>query len=239
MVTEGNPPGTGTTDVEISLPATPTKDDLERFKIAAEINLAEANVRKATVEAETAEYDLDWRRAAAGAGEYEPVLRYLFANEVDTRSVHVAIETISTWLRRQKTPDVPVIITINSPGGSIMDGLAFFDFLRSIGQEREIITHAVGEAASMAGILLQAGARRRMGPNAYMLIHEASWVAFGKSSEIEDRHKLLERLQDRIVRILAERSTLSVDEIKARWHRKDWWLDAEEALALGLVDEIG
>jgi ATP-dependent Clp protease protease subunit len=93
-------------------------------------------------------------------------------------------------------------------------------------------------AASMGGILLQAGSHRVLAPNAYMLIHEVSSLAWGGASELEDEVAFVKRLQDRILDILAERSTMTRQQIARKWKRKDWWLDAPEALRLGFVDEI-
>ena len=94
-------------------------------------------------------------------------------------------------------------------------------------------------AASMAGILLQSGNKRVIGQNAYILIHEVSDVAAGTTSEIEDELKLTKRLQKRLVGILAERSTMSEQQIEKKWKKNDWWLDANEAVELGFADEIG
>jgi ATP-dependent protease ClpP protease subunit len=91
----------------------------------------------------------------------------------------------------------------------------------------------------MGGILLQAGDERVIGKNAHLMIHEISAGAVGKLSEIEDEAKFCAMLSDRLVDILAERSTLTPTQIKRRWKRKDWWLSAEEAVELGFADRIG
>jgi ATP-dependent protease ClpP protease subunit len=91
----------------------------------------------------------------------------------------------------------------------------------------------------MGSILLQAVDHRIVGSKADILIHEISSVNVGKLSEMEDEMEFLNRLADRALDIYADRSTLTKTQIKRRWKRKDWWLDAEEAVELGFADEIG
>ncbi len=90
----------------------------------------------------------------------------------------------------------------------------------------------------MAGILLQAGDVRTMGRESWLLIHQAAFSALGSTYEIEDRVEWVKRIQDRILDIFADRSKLTKAQIRRRWHRKDWWIDSDEALKLGLVDEL-
>ena len=93
-------------------------------------------------------------------------------------------------------------------------------------------------AASMGGVLLQAGTRRIMAPQSSLLIHEAQFNTSGSFGQVEDQVDYVKKLQERILDILAERSTLSKRQIKTRWLRKNWWLMADEALELGFVDAI-
>ena len=93
-------------------------------------------------------------------------------------------------------------------------------------------------AASMAGILLQAGEHRWIGHQSWILIHRASFGAIGKTFEIEDEVGWIKRIEERIIKIFTSRSTLTKLKIKRNWDRKDWWINADEALEMGLVDEI-
>ena len=70
------------------------------------------------------------------------------------------------------------------------------------------------------------------------MIHRAAFGAIGKTYEIEDEVKLVKRIEDRIVDIFTKRSKLTRLKIKRNWDRKDWWIDADECIQLGLVDEI-
>lgn len=93
-------------------------------------------------------------------------------------------------------------------------------------------------AASMAGILLMAGDKRWIGHQCWMMIHRAAFGAIGKTYEVEDEVKLVKRIEERCLDIFVSRSKLSKLKIKRNWDRKDWWIDADECLELGLVDEI-
>ena len=90
----------------------------------------------------------------------------------------------------------------------------------------------------MGAVLLQAGDRRVIGSNAFVMLHEVSNGASGKVSEIDDSVELSKRLQKRLLTILADRSTLTVQQIQRKGTRRDWWLDADEAVGLGFADEM-
>lgn len=90
----------------------------------------------------------------------------------------------------------------------------------------------------MAGILLQAGDIRVMGRESWLMLHEAAFGAQGKVGEVEDTVEWVKKIQERILNIFAQHSSLSRAQIKRRWTRKDWWIDSDEALRLGFVDEI-
>ena len=90
----------------------------------------------------------------------------------------------------------------------------------------------------MAGVLLQAGDVRWVGQQAWVMIHRAAFGAWGKTYEIEDEVKFIQRIEERILGIFTSRSNLSKTKIKRNWDRKDWWISADEAMEMGLVDEI-
>lgn len=160
-----------------------------------------------------------------------------FFTEVTKSSVFKCMEELGFWSRRD--PKCKIQVVFNSPGGSITDGLALFDFLQILKDNgHEIEINAIGMAASMAGVLLQAGSVRTMGKNAYILIHELSGQSSGKMSEIEDSEAFMKRLQARLLDILASRSKITKEKIAEQWKRKDWWLDSREALKLGFVDRV-
>lgn len=192
--------------------------DVERR--AAELELKKSRRSDRNYEAEA-----DWHRI------------YTFYDAVNAASVENCLRDLSDWSRRD--PGKPITVVFNSPGGSVLDGLALYDYLRELSNAgHEITTVALGMAASMGGILLQAGDHRVIGRNAWLLIHEVSSIGRGKISEMEDEVKFTRRLADQCLGILAERSTLDVKQIARRWKRKDWWLNADESFELGFADEI-
>jgi len=218
----------------------------EDAKELAEIALAEeqatlTRLKQKQVKVETEK--LTWRlkhdaRLEAGmAAEADESRIYTLYSSIDQHTVEKAIGTLSKWSRRD--PESDITIVLNSPGGSVFDGLALYDFLRDLsGRGHDIHIHAMGMAASMGGVLLQAGDTRTMSPNAFMLIHEVSCIGIGSLTAIEDEVKFLKELQGRCVNILTDRSRLTRQKIHSNWKRKDWWIPSEECIKLGLVDEV-
>ena len=90
----------------------------------------------------------------------------------------------------------------------------------------------------LGGVLLQVGKTRAMGSNALLLIHEASFGVSGQFGKIEDQVKMVELMHDRILSLFAERSNLSKATISRRWRRRDWWIDSNDCLKHGFVDEV-
>ena len=168
---------------------------------------------------------------------------HMFEGTVDERTVFPLLNTMSAWDRQY--PECPMNITINSPGGSVIDGMHLFDQITAYsvrGGGKHFVTMTVrGYAASMAGILLQSADERVIGPESYLMIHEVSTYTGGKIGEIKDEVKFLELVSDRVANIFVERSKgkISKKDFVAGWERKEWWLDSKEALRLGFVDRIG
>lgn len=215
----------------------PTEAEERLSDALASLRLAEA--REAVAKAGIAEIQLaearDEEKARLASDQFHHL--YTLAAPITEASVRACMLRLSDWDRTD--PECEMEIVFNSPGGSVVDGMALFDFIlmmRSRGHQ--VTTTALGMAASMAGILLQAGDRRVMGSEAWLMIHEASFGAMGKMGDIEDTVDWVKRVQKRILQIFASRSKLSVAQLSTRWRRKNWWLDADEALKLGLIDEI-
>lgn len=213
--------------------ATKTKAALELEKLAAECRNQRAQARKWELDSE---YHLRDDRDTLASDDQHHV--YPFMGEVSKDSARACIAKLTKWSRRDEACDMTLVF--NSPGGSVIDGLALYDCITELkGKGHKVTTVARGYAASMGGILLQAGDERIIGANAHVLIHEISSGAIGKFSEIKDEVAFLTRLQDRCVNILAERSTMTARQIKRKWDRTDWWLDADETVKLGFADRIG
>jgi ATP-dependent Clp endopeptidase proteolytic subunit ClpP len=173
---------------------------------------------------------------------------YRFVKPVDDRSVEDAICRLTVWHRMDPGCDMEIVF--NSPGGNVFDGMDLFDYIQELRRDGHyVMTGTRGMAASMAGILLQAGDHRVMGAEARILIHQVSSMAFGKIGEIEDEVKLMKDMGDRVLNIFARRcaeaaengtaaTPLSKAQLRRGWERKDWWIDSDDALRFGLVDEV-
>jgi ATP-dependent Clp protease protease subunit len=167
---------------------------------------------------------------------------YVFDSQVSESSVKACIAQLTEWLRETPPKAKPMALEIifDSPGGTIVDGLALFDYIQLVrATGHRVTTSALGMAASMAGVLLQAGDIRVMTESAWLLIHEGSLGAIGSVGEVEDTVEFGRRLRERIVAIYVKRSgKITKTSFKAKWKRKNWWLDAEESLKYGFIDEI-
>lgn len=134
-------------------------------------------------------------------------------------------------------PDKDIQLYINSPGGSIMSGLAIYDTMQYI--KPPIVTTCLGMAASMAAILLAAGAKgkRFALPNSRIMIHQPMGGAQGQATDIEIRAREILRLRERLNLILANHTGQTVERIAADTER-DYYMAAEEALEYGVIDSI-
>lgn len=206
-----------------------TESALKKLKLEVEI-------RKLTAEAEQEEY-LAKRNALTWAQEIDRCRVFRFNDEVSVHSATVCIQHIRRMLETDRT--APIEIVFNSPGGEVFAGLELFDHLMALRAEGAVIdTTILGMGASMAGVIPQAGRIRRIGPTALMMVHEVASLSMGKISSQEDRLEMSKLVYTKLLDILASRSKLTADEIRAKAERKDWWLSAQEALEYGLVDEI-
>lgn len=176
------------------------------------------------------------------AGDFENRV-YRFNDRVDSNSVDRAIDRLTTWDRLD--PGCEVTIYLNSPGGDVVSGMALFDTIRDLARRHRIVTVGLGYAASMAGVLLQAGTERVMAKQSWLLLHQGSMLVGGSMGEVEDFFEWGKKQGERMVDIFYDRSQetdapkkLSRKQIKARMDRRDWWIDADEALSHGLVDRV-
>ena len=132
-------------------------------------------------------------------------------------------------------PDKPVSLYINSPGGSVTAGLAIYDTMRHI--RCRVHTLCVGQACSMAAILLAAGDERSLLPSARVMIHQPSGGAEGKQTDIMITAREITRIRAKLSAILAKHTGQSLAKVEEDIER-DYFMEAEEALAYGLADTI-
>ncbi len=227
-----------------------TRAEIEQLRISnakleAEIAKVQAEAAAQAVRTEAERLDLEQVRRKLEeeltANKYHHV--YVLNESISPSSVKACIDQLNKWVRlsrdKPKREKPPIEIVFSSPGGSVIDGMALFDCIQQVRRAgHHVTTSTIGYAASMAGILLQAGDKRVMGREAYILVHEVSFGAGGKIGEVEDEVKFVKKIQDRVLSIFASRTKLSKRQLDSRWKRKDWWLDSDEALQLGFVDEV-
>jgi len=124
-------------------------------------------------------------------------------------------------------------VRINSPGGSVFEGIAIANALRS--HPANVTVQVDGIAASIASVIAMAGNRIEMAPNTMLMIHDASGVCLGNAQDMEEMAELLDLISDNIADAYASRAGGSRDEWRARMRAETWYLP-EDAVANGLAD---
>jgi len=134
-------------------------------------------------------------------------------------------------------PERDIYLYVNSPGGVVTSGLAIYDTMQYL--KAPVNTVCIGQAASMAAVLLAAGAKgkRYALPNARIMIHQGSGGFRGNTPDVIIQVKELETLVDRLSEILAKHTGQTVEKIKHDSER-DRFMSAKEAKAYGLIDEV-
>ena len=134
-------------------------------------------------------------------------------------------------------PDKDIHLYINSPGGSVSAGLAIYDTMQYI--RPDVSTICVGMAASMASILLAAGAKgkRFALPHSRVMIHQPLGGAQGQATDIEIHAREILRVREEMNQILAAHTGKDPETIKLDTER-DHYLTADEALSYGLIDQV-
>jgi len=136
-----------------------------------------------------------------------------------------------------ENPDKEISLYINSPGGSVTAGMAIYDTMQFI--KPQVSTLCIGQAASMGAFLLTAGApgKRFLLPNSRVMIHQPSAGFQGQATDIDIHAREILSMKERLNKLMAEHCNQSVEKVKADTER-DNFMNAEDALAYGLVDRI-
>lgn len=127
-----------------------------------------------------------------------------------------------------------VTLTINSPGGSLFDGLAIYTALASSG--KNITAKVMGLAASAASVILMAAKRIEMPKNTHQMAHKASGGVYGTAEEMREMADVVDSLDRSIIATYAARSGKPEDEIKNLLDKGDLWLTADQAVEMGFAD---
>ncbi len=134
-------------------------------------------------------------------------------------------------------PDKDISLYVNSPGGSVTAGLAIYDTMQHI--KPDIVTICLGQAASMAAVLMAAGAsgKRYALPYSRFLLHQLMGGVRGQASDIEIQAREIVRIGEMIDEILVKHTKQPIEVIRKDSDR-DFFMGAEEAKTYGIVDEI-
>lgn len=151
---------------------------------------------------------------------------------------HVANIVIAQLLfLESEDPDKDIYLYINSPGGIVTAGMAIYDTMQYV--KSPVSTICVGQASSMAAVLLAAGekGKRIALPNARIMIHQPLGGAHGQATDIEIQAKEILRVRETINAILARHTGQPLDKIALDTDR-DFFMSAEEANSYGIIDRI-
>jgi ATP-dependent Clp protease protease subunit len=162
--------------------------------------------------------------------------RIIFLGE--TIEDHIANLVIAQLLfLESEDPTKDISLYVNSPGGVVTSGLAIYDTMQYL--KAPVSTICIGQAASMASVLLAAGAKgkRFALPNSRIMIHQGSAGFRGNTPDVEIQMKEVMHLTERLTKILATHTGQPVDKVKADSDR-DFYMGADEAKAYGLIDEV-
>ena len=162
--------------------------------------------------------------------------RIIFLGE-EVNDVTAGLVVSQLLFLESEDPDKEIDLYINSPGGSITDGMAIVDTMNYI--KCPVSTICVGMAASMGAFLLSGGAKgkRFALPNAEIMIHQPSGGAQGQATEIEIAAEHILRTKKKLNTILSENTGQPYETIVKDTER-DNWLTAQEALEYGLIDKV-
>jgi len=162
--------------------------------------------------------------------------RVVFLNgEVNSQSANLVIAQLIFLEAKDPTKDISLYI--NSPGGSVTDGLAIYDTMQYI--KCDVSTICVGMAASMGAFLLSSGAKgkRYALPNSEIMIHQPLGGARGQATDIAIQAEHILKLKKKLTQIIAENAGQTFDKVAADCER-DYYMSASEALKYGLVDKV-
>ena len=164
--------------------------------------------------------------------------RIIFLSE-DVNHVTASLVIAQMLFLESEDPDKEISFYINSPGGSITDGMAIVDTMNYI--KCPVSTICIGLAASMGSVLLACGAKgkRYATPNSEVLIHQPliSGGLSGQTTEIKIHADHMVKTREKLNKLLSEKTGQTLEQIEKDTER-DHYMTAEEALKYGLIDEI-
>jgi len=159
----------------------------------------------------------------------------MLGDEVNEQTANVVMAQM--LFLEKEDPESDIHFYINSPGGSVYDGLAIYDVMQFV--SCPVATTCFGKAASMGAVLLAGGekGKRRILPNSRVMIHQVSSGFRGTTADINVQAKETNFLMDKLMDILSNHTGKTTEQVRIDCDR-DYWMSAEEALEYGIIDEI-
>lgn len=169
----------------------------------------------------------------------------IFSKNLEGRIIHLvgevndemAASITAQLLQLDSISHEDIYIYINSPGGSVSAGLAIYDTMQLI--KSNVVTVCLGRAASMGAVILSGGAvgKRSILPHGEVMIHQPNGGMEGQASEICIAADHIRKTKEMLNEILAANCHKDVEQIRLDTDR-DYWMDANQALAYGIVDKV-
>ncbi len=162
--------------------------------------------------------------------------RIIFLTD-EVNQVTASLVVAQLLFLESQDPDKDICLYINSPGGSVTDGLAIYDTMNFI--KCDVATYCIGMAASMGAFLLSSGAKgkRFALPNSEVMIHQPLGGARGQASDIKIHAEQILKTRDNLNHILSINTGKPIEVIE-RDTERDNFMTAEEACAYGLIDKV-
>lgn len=162
--------------------------------------------------------------------------RIIFLSD-EVNQVTASLVVAQLLFLESQDPDKDIFLYINSPGGSVTDGLAIYDTMNFI--KCDVATYCIGMAASMGAFLLSSGAKgkRFALPNSEIMIHQPLGGTRGQATDIKIHTDQILRVRDNLNRILAENTGKPLEVIE-RDTERDNFMTAQQAFEYGLVDKV-
>lgn len=177
-------------------------------------------------------------RAERSYDIYSRLLRdriVFLGDQVDSHLANLVVAQILFLANEDRKADIHLYI--NSPGGSVYDGLGIYDTMQYVGCP--VATYVIGAAASMAAVLTAAGTpgKRFVLPHSRVMIHQPLGGARGPATDLKIELDEMMRTQTQLYKILAKHAGKSLEQITADCDRNNW-MDAEQTVAYGLADKV-
>jgi len=159
----------------------------------------------------------------------------MLGTEVDDDVANVIVAQL--LFLESEDPDKDINLYINSPGGSVTSGLAIYDTMQYV--KPAVSTICVGQAASMAAMLLLAGAKgkRFALPNARIMIHQPMGGARGQATDIDIQAREILRMKAKLNELIAKHTNQTLERVEKDTDR-DYFMGAIEAKQYGIIDEV-